>query len=787
MERSEKTALARRLAANGIVLLKNDGGALPLAKGETVVLAGFTGYHCHRMGWGSGDMMNHPPVQYDAGLERAGIRLDAAFAALYRAERDKRLAEGKYDRTNLDWGRWTARFDEPDLPDAKFDELARGKRGEKCIVVIGRSAGESEDIREEPGGFRLHWQEENLIRAACRNFETVIVLLNACGVIDTSFMEKHPVKALVHTSLLGEVSGDAVADVLTGRVTPSGKTSDTWARHYYDYPSTDCFQTMEIPYREGVFVGYRHFTSFGIEPRYPFGFGLSYTTFALERRAPEQIGAEIVAKVTVRNTGAVAGAETVQGYLESSVPGDPRLRLVAFRKSRVLGPGESQDLELRFNLRDAATYDEESASWVLRKGTYAFCSGNSSRIEHRSAIRVSETIVFEKTANRFPKAEFRPVPCLPPAAAVATCEGPVLTLDAKPFANAADTSAPRPAAKPLAKPAHAVTMDDVLKGKATLEDLAAQFDDDELGLILNGRIFDEGFRVAGGTGVGGTKTGKVKNEAGEFWSSEKYGLPAVTCADGPSGIRLGNFGDPITNFNPQCAEMVQWPCGTALAQGWDPAAAEEFGRAVADDMARGNVDGWLAPGMNIHRNPLCGRNFEYFSEDPLLAGRMGAAVVRGVQTRADGSSSGRYATIKHFCTNGQEFQRGAEMNLVAERALREIYLRPFEIAVKEGRPLCLMTSYNQLNGDYAATTRALVSDILRGEWGFDGLVMTDWWNAADKLRHPHSGNDVVMPGVRREVEALIAAIKAGKVDRAEAQAAAVNVLKIVRNKLQAAR
>ena len=788
MERTEKTALARRMAANGIVLLKNDGGALPLAAQETVALVGITGYHCHRMGWGSGDMMNHVPVQYDAGLERAGVRLDAGFAKLYRDELAKRKGEGQYARINIDWGKWTPRFEEPDCYGEKFAALAKGKRGEKCVVVIGRNAGESEDLRDEPGGFRLHWQEDALLKAACANFDTVIVLLNTCGVIDTSFVEKYPVKALVHTSLLGEVSGDAVADVLTGRVNPSGKTVDTWAKHYYDYPTTDCFGAMELPYREGVFVGYRYFSTFDVEPRYPFGFGLSYTTFELERHMAMQAGADVIVPVVVRNTGKTAGAEVVQVYLESENPGDPHLRLVAFKKSRVLKPGESQSLELRFPLANAATYDEASACWTLPKGTYYLCEGTSSRIEGRVAVSVPETIVFEQTANRFPKSELlRTIPWQKSKDVCGAYGGPSLAIDTTPFAKPAVTAAPSLPARPLMKPEHPVTMEDVLKGKATLEDLAAQFDDDELGLILNGRVFDEGFKVAGGTGVGGVKAGKVKNEAGEFWSSEKYGIPAVTCADGPSGVRLGNFGDPITNFNPQCAEMVHWPCGTALAQGWDDAIAEEFGRAVANDMARAKIDGWLAPGVNIHRNPLCGRNFEYFSEDPLLAGKMGAAIIRGVQTRKDGSSSGRYATVKHFCTNDQEFLRGDEMNLVAERALREIYLKPFEIAVKEGRPHCLMSSYNRLNGDYVATTRALVSDILRGEWGFEGLVMTDWWNAADKLRHPHSGNDVVMPGVRHEVEKLIAAIKAGKVSRAEAQAAAVNVLKIARIKLQARR
>ena len=777
MERTEKLELARRMADGGIVLLQNEAHALPLAKGETIALVGMSGYFCHRMGWGSGDMMNHQPVQYDQGLERAGIKLDADFAAFYRQELAARMAKGLYDRVNLDWFKWTTRFDEPEALDKHFAELAKDKRMEKCVVVIGRNAGESDDLKDDFGSFRLHWQEDLLLKLACENFDTVIVLLNTCGVIDTSFMEKYPVKALVHTSLLGEVSGDAVADILTAKVNPSGKTVDTWAKRYCDYPTTDCFGTLDVPYREGVFVGYRFFSTYDVLPRYPFGHGLSYTTFALSREMPVQEGTRVKAKVTVKNTGKVAGREVVQGYFESDIVGEPALRLVAWRKTKLIEPGESETVELSFDLSAAAVYDDERAAWVLNKGDYCFFTGVSSVEGGRVLVGVPETIVFEQTVNRFPTVrDFRTLDGRDAPSKAHPYGGPILLVDPAPFTTVqAKTTVA--AAEELPKPSRFVTLKDVLAGTATVEEVAAELTDDELGLIVNGRIFDEGFTVAGGTGVGGVKSGKIKNEAGEFWSSEKYALPVITCADGPSGVRLGNFGDPVTNFNPLCSEMVHWPSGTTLAQGWDEAIAEEFGRAVADDMAKSGIDGWLAPGINIHRNPLCGRNFEYFSEDPLVAGKMGAAIVRGVQTRADGSSSGRYATVKHFCTNDEEFQRGVEMNYVSERALREIYLKPFEIVVKEGRPHALMTSYNRLNGDYVATTRALVTDVLRGEWGFDGLVMTDWWNSADKLRHPYSGNDVVMPGVRKEAEAAIAAIKSGRIRRADAQAAAVNVLK----------
>lgn len=729
--RRPRLALARRTAAEGIVLLKNDGAVLPLRPGKPVALLGFSAYFPHRMGWGSGDMMDHVPTPLDVALERAGVGLDGDFAKLYRDELRARQSRGEYARVNLDWWKWTSRFDELDLWRERFDEVAKGKRGETCIVVIGRASGESVDVPEGPGGYRFHWQEQLLVEQACRNFDDVILVFNGHGVIDLSVLDTCPVKAFVFAPLMGEVTGDAIADVLTGAVNPSGKTVDTWAKRYCDYSTTDCFGTMELPYSEGVFVGYRHFVTAGVEPRFPFGFGLSYTTFEIE---PLERGE---AKVT--NTGKVAGREVVQCYVAApdGKLAQPKVKLCSFAKTRVLRPGESEIVRLSTDLETTASWCEVCGKWALEAGRYRFLVGDS--------------VASLKDAWTEDLAEKR------------LWGGAVKV----------------PAAAELPRPTRKVVFADVVAGTATAEELVAEFDDVELALMLNGRVFDEGFAVDGGTGVGGVKSGKVTAEAGEFWSSEKYGIPAIACADGPSGVRLGNFNDPKANYNPICAELVQWPSGTCLAQTWDLAAAEAFGRAVAGEMAAAGIDGWLAPGVNIHRNPLCGRNFEYFSEDPLLSGKMGAAVVRGVQTTAEGKPSGRYATVKHFCTNNQEFERGAEMNRVSERALREIYLKPFEIVVKESQPVYLMSSYNRLNGDYVATTRKLLTDVLRGEWGFEGAVMTDWWNSADKLRHPVAGNDVVMAGTRKEVEALIAALRDGRVARADAQACAVRMVKAI--------
>jgi beta-glucosidase len=393
---------------------------------------------------------------------------------------------------------------------------------------------------------------------------------------------------------------------------------------------------------------------------------------------------------------------------------------------------------------DIANYNGDEARWEIWGGEILVSDGGShdDRIAVMAMDDLDEPIVVQKVTNRF------------------------------------RGKSAAPARKELAKPSAFVKMDDVLAGKATVEDLVAQFTDEELAAVVNGRIFDgEGYAVDGGTGVGGVKKGRVDCEAGETWSSEKYGFGAITMADGPSGVRLGNFGDPREKYNANASAVVSWPCATALAQGWDVAAAERFGRAVASEMALVDIDCWLAPGVNIHRNPLCGRNFEYFSEDPLVAGLMGAAVVKGVQTNTDGTPSGRSATVKHFAVNNQEFERGYENNIVDEKTLREIYLKPFEIVVRKAHPNMVMSSYSRLNGDYCATTYDLMTGVLREEWGFDGFVMTDWWNSADKLRHAEAGNDLVMPGVRGEYAALVAALKDGKVRRADVQHAAANILK----------
>ena len=800
--RTEKVSVARRTAAAGIVLLKNEGGILPLAREKEVVLMGVTGYFCHRMGFGSGDMLAQRTVQYDEGLANAGVKLFQPVADFYR--RGILAKKECFERVNRDWWKWSYRFPEPATKDDEFAKLVAGRRDLPCLVAIGRNCGESVDLSAggETGsggdcGYNsiyLHWQEEQLLKLACANFDNVVVLLNVCGVVDTSWLDKYPVKAVLVTSLLGETSGDAVADVLTGRVSPAGKLTTTWAKRYRDYPTTDCWGAMQIPYREGVFLGYRYFDTFGIEPRFPFGFGLSYTTFSVKPGAVSARGSKAKLSATVKNTGKAAGAEIVQCYV--SMP-DGKLEkpfqdLVAFARTPELKPGASCRVDLAFDLAQFASWDDATASFVLERGDYVVRVGASSRDTRVAAVlRLPRTIATERGYPRCKDADLSDLrllskkgarPWTYPGEKAERAAAKVVALD--PAAIKCAPAKPDLAAAPfkeLPKPkagAKVVTMRDVLDGRATVAQLVAQMDDRELASCVNMLVFDDmRGAVEGGTGVGGFE-GTVRGEASEIWHSDKYAIPPSPVADGPSGIRLAIFNEDPAKDSEMARTVVSYPCGTALAQGWDDAAAVAFGRSVQADMELAGIDGWLAPGLNLHRNPLCGRNFEYFSEDPLLAGRMAAAISRGVQEREDGSPSGRYVTIKHFCTNNQEHERGREENVVPERSLRELYLRAFRFAC-EGKPRAIMTSYNRLNGDWVATIKPLLTGVVRGEWGWDGFVMTDWWNGADKLRHQTAGNDLIAPGVRDFREAVAKGLADGAIPRGAVQAAAVRILSAV--------
>ena len=317
------------------------------------------------------------------------------------------------------------------------------------------------------------------------------------------------------------------------------------------------------------------------------------------------------------------------------------------------------------------------------------------------------------------------------------------------------------------------TLEDVISGNATTEDVVAQFTNEELGYVLNGVIYDG----ADASANVGSMAIKVRGAAGEFWSNEKYKIPVNACADGPAGVRLAIFGTPVETDTEVAKNVVAYPSGTCLANSWDLESARKFGECVASDLEYSDIEGWLAPGINIQRNPLNGRNFEYLSEDPLIAGKIGAYVTIGVQYDMNAEPTGRYATVKHFACNNIEYERGISDSQVSERALREIYLKGFKIAVEEGNPGAIMTAYNKINGEFSSTNYDLLMGILRGEWGFGGIVMTDWNTCADATRHTHAGNDLIMPG--RFAKSIKEAIDSGKISKADAQLCATRILNLV--------
>ncbi len=777
MLRQEKLDFARKAAADGMVLLKNENGALPLALDKKIALFGISSYRCFRLGWGSGDMMAQTISQINEGLKDAGYKLNQEIEELclnYVNELpDQRLM-------NRNWDEWTYRQDE--FPVGEELIKVSAEKSDVAVVTLGRNSGEAFDLKDEEGYFRLHAGEVSLVKTVSKYFAKTILLLNTCGPLDMRAIDDCNIDAIVDVSLGGEMFGYAVADILSGKVTPNGKLTTSWAYKYEDYQGKEGITTKEVPYKEGIFVGYRYFDTFGVAPRYPFGYGLSYTEFASEVvdiRIDDQI-VDLTVKVT--NIGNFKGREIVQCYLSA-----PQVKLekayqelCTYAKTDVLGPNESCELLLSFDLTEMASYDEERASFILEAGKYFVRVGNSSRnTKIACAINLSKEIVCNVVKNRCTKQkDFEE---LSNKGAVSyTYEGEetekanaeVFEFDCDSVETVVhDVIENNPPKLLVPKNDAFYNLKDVYEGRATVEDVVAEFSNEELADILNGVIY-EGSNANANVG---SMAIKVRGAAGEMWSSEKYAIPVNACADGPAGVRLAIFTTPIETDTDLSREVVAYPSGTCMANSWDLESARRFGECVRDDLEISDIEGWLAPGINIHRNPLNGRNFEYLSEDPIISGKIGAYITIGVQYNDDAEPTGRYTTVKHFACNNIEYERGVSDSQVSERALREIYLKGFKIAVEEGRPHAIMTAYNKINGTFASTNYDLLMGILRGEWEYDGIVMTDWNPCANPQEHVHACNDLIMPGRFRKN--IIEGLANGMIKREEAQMCAVRLLK----------
>ena len=755
-------ALARKAAAAGIVLLRNDG-VLPLAPDKPVALFGAGAGYTVKGGIGSGDVNNRANVSLYEGLQEAGVALTSEdwitdyehrYTAARLAWKDKILDDATKVENPFD-----AYAANPFvLPQGRPVTLQDMTGASAAIYVISRISGEGKD------------------------------LLNAGGPVELTDLlaeYRHPL-AVLQISQPGQQGGEAVADILLGKAVPEGKLTATWAKRYADYPCADTFGACngdleKEDYAEGLYVGYRWFDSFGIEPLFGFGHGLSYTTFSTAFTAlrPGDHGVEV--DLTVTNTGdRFTGREVAQLYAACPQTGTAReyRRLAGFSKTRPLAPGESQTVTVAVPAKQLAEFLPGRGAWVIPAGVYTlFAGGSLAEAAPCAHLTVDAEVVLETTHPicplHHPFGEAGPAaPAMEKAVAAAA-----LDLPAFPFAPLPD-EVPAPAPVPMAD--------------GPVEELVP---------LLYGNI-TQGASTLGSAGI------RVPGSAGETSEAleASRGVPSLIMADGPAGLRLrqsyqvdpadggviptGVLGSLENGFldAPRHLEgadtyyqfCTAFPVGTALAQSWDPALLEEFGRAIAAEMAEFHIDLWLAPGMNIQRNPLCGRNFEYYAEDPLLSGTLAAAVTRGVQ--ADGT---RGVTIKHFACNNQEDHRMGVDARVSEQALREIYLRGFEIAVKTAAPAALMTSYNRINGVQAANNRDLCTVVARGEWGFDGLIMSDWnttvpADGSEPWRCAAAGNDVIMPGNPHDDADIRAALADGRLTETDVRACAGRLMALAR-------
>jgi beta-glucosidase len=689
-------SLCRKAAAEGAVLLKNDG-VLPLEKDDKVAVFGRCAFDYFCVGYGSGgDVVAPYKTNLIEGLNANGVNLDERLIEAYSKWRNipQNMPDDGF------WGHWPFSYDEMPIgyellcPSALNDTVA--------IIVIGRAAGEDRENKLKKGSYYLTDAEEELLKDVSEHFERVAVVLDIGNIIDMSWINRYKIGAVLLPWQGGMESGNAVADVLTGKVNPCGKLSDTIALKYEDYPSSANFGNKAFNnYVEDIYVGYRYFETFSPEKAmFPFGFGLSYTTFSMNCTNKKIDGFDYEISVDVKNTGSVSGKTVVQLYLEAPQGklGKAAKVLICFAKTEMLEPDETQTVSLKFNLEEFASYDDEGvtenkSAYVLEEGRYRFFLGEnvrdcvpvlSSEIDFTVVSQMSEVMAV-KTENQFNRLVNRGGKAyMPTPAAQENLRLKILDNLPKAISQTADRG---------------YILKDVKDGKISMDGFIAQLSNDELEALSRGE------------GGMHSKFGPQSN-AGMFGGTTKSlrekGIPAVITTDGPAGIRLA-------------ATDSLLPCGTLLACTWDSKLVSALYHCCADEMLERGSDVLLAPGMNIHRNPLCGRNFEYFSEDPLLAGKIAAAVVNGLQH--DGIS----ACPKHFACNNQETNRNYNDSIVSERALREIYLKGFEICVKEAKPLNIMTSYNKINGVWSHYNYELITTVLRGEWKYSGNVMTDWW------------------------------------------------------------
>ncbi len=700
---SAYSALARRTAAEGCVLLRNDGPVLPFREGAKVAVFGRSQFNYYKSGTGSGGLVNtgHVP-SITEGLELSGaVTVDAALKAEYEAW----IADHPFD-VGQGWA--NEPWYQEEMPLSPETVSAAAGRNDAAVVILGRTAGEDKDSSAVEGSYLLAQAERDMLESVCGRFDKVAVVLNTGGTLDMKWVEEYKPGAVMYVWQGGQEGGLAVADVLTGKQAPGGRLSDTIAKDISDYPAAEHFGSESRNlYPEDIYVGYRYFETFAPEKvLYPFGFGLTYTTFQLTNQSISINSDGIVSfGVTVENTGSRPGREVIQVYVEAPQGklGQPARSLCHFAKTKELAPGEQQGFCLFFSTNTLASYDDSGvtghkSAWVLEGGEYTFYIGT----DVRSAKKVGSVTLEETVVEQLEEAcaPVTPFDRLRPGAS----EGGVYTKAYEPAPLRTVAPMDRRSGK-LVKAAPCAgdkgyKLADVAEGKVSMDEFLSQLTDDDLCCIVRGEGMCSPKVTPGTAGAFGGVTKRLLS----------FGIPTGCCADGPSGIRM------------DCGtHAFAMPNGTLMACSFDPELVGELYEYEGLELRKNKVDTLLGPGINIHRHPLNGRNFEYFSEDPLLTGRMAAAQLLAMQ------KYGVTGTIKHFACNSQEFHRHDVEAVVSERALREIYLKAFEIAVRDGKARSIMTSYNPINGLWSASNYDLLTTILHGQWGYEGMVMTDWW------------------------------------------------------------
>jgi beta-glucosidase len=804
-------ALAFDAATEGMVLLENDGG-LPITPGNVAVF-GVGAYATVKGGTGSGDVNQRaqlePGTNATTGVEYTGYNIlsglgDAGFTVVTNPDY-LAAVKAAYAGAATGGGMWAS------INYAGLEQtltaatVAPTAPASTALYVITRNAGEGNDRTATKGDYYITDQERANITLVAQTYQRVIVIINTGGQIDTTWYGEinaatagpdgsQAVDGLLLMSQAGQSSGAALAAVLTGAANPSGRLVDTWAADYSYYPASATFSnndgnnSTEV-YGEGVYVGYRYFDSFyktiAADPAsvvsYPFGYGLSYTTFAITTQSVTATGTTVTVKAKVTNTGQVAGKDVVEVYYSAPAGAldKPYQELAGYGKTGLMAPGESQIVTITFNTVDMASYDAAKAAWVLEAGDYLIRVGDSSRHTSVAAkINLARGVVTEQLhseevddqtttdlvsdrANFYSYATEAAEVAAAPVVAVDPATVPCVnnasqyeqtvpvdsssryyTVDRSPIASVdAYIAAGGPWAGYAAKTgetlvttpaAPGATLYDVANGRQSMASFVAGLSAEQLAAIVEGSSTVPTSTLAAPGAAGYTTT-----------TLENLGIAGLVLPDGPAGLRITQaIRDAVTGtYTYQFS--TAWPIGTMLAQTWNLDLIKAVGTAVGEEMVSFGGTLWLAPGMDIHRDPLNGRNFEYYSEDPFVSGMCATMMTLGVQ-----SNAGVGVTLKHFAGNEQEANRSGANSVMSERSLREIYLKGFEMAVKAAQPMAVMSSYNLLNGTSTAGSYDLLTDILRGEWGFKGLVMTDWTEIGDVgiVAAMYAGNDLVEPG-----------------------------------------